>query len=445
MKEPGSLIDRDRRSVWHPYTQMLTRPAPLPIVKGEGVYLYTEDGRRLLDGISSWWVNIHGHAHPKLNQALADQARALEHVVFANCTHRPAVDLAERLVSALPAGLTRVFYSDNGSTAVEVAVKLACQYWRNLGEPERRTFVTLHHAYHGDTVGAMSVSEDSIFTRAFTPLLFPVVRAHAPYCYRCPLGLTRDSCQIDCLGSLEARLNTHRGTLAAVLVEPMLQGAGGMIVWPSEYLAGVRRLCDQYGTLLIADEVLTGFGRTGRMFACEHALVRPDLICLSKALTAGYLPLGATAVTDRIYDAFLSQDRSKTFFHGHSYTANPLACAVALASLDLFDQEAVLERVQTLERKLRVGLAPLRQLSIVGDVRIIGGVGIVELAGDTQTHSGYLDERGPRLAKAFLDRGLLLRPLGDVLYFMPPYVITEAEIDWSLEQIAEVLEEEASH
>ena len=442
MNEPISLVDRDRRSVWHPYTQMLTRPAPLPIVKGKGVYLYTEDGRRLLDGISSWWVNIHGHAHPKLNQALADQARVLEHVVFANCTHRPAVDLAERLVSALPAGLTRVFYSDNGSTAVEVAVKLACQYWRNLGEPERRTFVTLHHAYHGDTVGAMSVSEDSIFTRAFTPLLFPVVRAHAPYCYRCPLGLTRESCQIDCLGSLDARLNTHRETLAAVLVEPMLQGAGGMIVWPSEYLAGVRRLCDQYGTLLIADEVLTGFGRTGRMFACEHALVRPDIICLSKALTAGYLPLGATAVTDRIYDAFLSQDRSKTFFHGHSFTANPLACAVALASLDLFDQEAVLERVQTLERKLRVGLAPLRQLPIVGDVRIIGGVGIVELAGDTQTHDGYLDERGSRLAKAFLDRGLLLRPLGDVLYFMPPYVITEAEIDWSLEQIAEVLEQE---
>jgi adenosylmethionine-8-amino-7-oxononanoate aminotransferase len=289
----------------------------------------------------------------------------------------------------------------------------------------------------------MSVSEDSIFTRAFSPLLFPVVRAHPPYCYRCPLGLTRDRCQIDCLGSLEERLHTHRETVAAVLVEPMLQGAGGMIVWPPEYLAGVRRLCDQHGALLIADEVLTGFGRTGRMFACEHALVRPDIICLSKALTAGYLPLGATAVTEAIYDAFLSQDRSKTFFHGHSFTANPLACAVALASLDLFDQEAVLERVRTLETHLRVGLAPLRQLPVVGDVRIIGGVGVVELAADTQTNGGYLDERGPRLAKAFLDRGLLLRPLGGVLYFMPPYVITEEEIDWSLAQIAEVLEAEA--
>ena len=443
MNEADSLIERDRRRVWHPYTQKLTRPAPLPIVKGEGVYLYTEDGRRLLDGISSWWVNIHGHAHPKLNQALSDQARVLEHVVFANCTHRPAVELAERLVAVLPSGLTRVFYSDNGSTAVEVAVKLACQYWQNITQSHRRMFVALHHAYHGDTVGVMSVSEDSIFTRAFSSLLFPVVRAHAPYCYRCPLGLQRDTCSVDCLGSLEAVLKTHGDAVAAVLIEPMLQGAGGMIVWPSEYLAGVRRLCDQYGTLLIADEVLTGFGRTGRMFASEHAHITPDIICLSKALTAGYLPLGATVVTERIYEAFLSHDRTKTFFHGHSFTANPLACAVALASLDLFEDGRVLERVGVLERKLREGLSPLRKLSVVGDVRVIGGVGAVELVEDTQTQRGYLDERGPRLAAAFLERGLLLRPLGDVLYFMPPYVITETETDWALEQIAEVLEDDS--
>ena len=439
MKEPDSLIERDRRRIWHPYTQMLTAAPPLPIARGEGVYLYTEDGRRLLDGISSWWVNIHGHAHPTLNQALSDQARALEHVVFANCTHVPAVELAERLVAVLPSGLTRVFYSDNGSTAVEVAVKLACQYWQNIREPHRRIFVALHHGYHGDTVGAMSVSEESIFTRAFFPLLFPVVRAHAPYCYRCPLGLQRETCSVDCLGSLETALKAHGDAVAAVLIEPMLQGAGGMIVWPSEYLAGVRRLCDQYGTLLIADEVLTGFGRTGRMFACEHARVTPDIICLSKALTAGYLPLGATVVTERIYDAFLSHDRAKTFFHGHSFTANPLACAVARASLDLFEQGHVLDRVRALERKLRDGLSPLRTLSIVGDVRVIGGVGAVELVADRQTPGGYLDERGPRLAAAFLDRGLLLRPLGNVLYFMPPYVITEDETDWALGQIAEVL------
>jgi adenosylmethionine-8-amino-7-oxononanoate aminotransferase len=448
----SDLAARDRACVWHPYTQMLTRPDPIPVTRGSGVYLYTEDNRRLLDGTSSWWVNIHGHAHPKLNEALAAQARELEHVVFANCTHRPAVELAERLIDILPSGLTRVFYSDNGSTAVEVAIKLACQYWMNRGEPQRRTFVALHHAYHGDTVGAMSASESSIFTRPFSPLLFDVVRAHAPYCYRCPVGLDRATCRVDCLGmngedgatsSLEAQLRHHGGAVAAVIVEPMLQGAGGMIVWPREFLSGVRRACDAHGTLLIADEVFTGFGRTGRMFACEHGPIAPDIICLSKALTGGYLPLGATVATEQVYDAFLSEDRTRTFFHGHSFTANPLACAVALASLDLVQENRALEKVAALEGWLRAGLEPLRSLPSVGDVRVIGGVGIVELVSDKQTRAagGYLDDIGPRLTAAFVERGLLLRPLGNVVYFMPPYVITEAETSWALEQIGEVLQD----
>ena len=428
-----NLVERDRACLWHPYTQMMTQPPPLPIVRAQGVYLYTEQGGRILDGISSWWVNIHGHSHPRLNEALAAQARELEHVIFAGCTHRPAVELAERLLEVLPSGLSRIFYSDDGSTAVEVALKLALQYWRNRGQPQRRTFIALHHAYHGDTVGAMSAGEASVFTTAFAPLLFPVVRADAPYCYRCPLGLRRDSCRIDCLADLEARLQEGADAIAGVLVEPMLQGAGGMIVWPSEFLAGARRLADQYGTLLIADEVLTGFGRTGRMFASEHAAVRPDLLCMSKALTAGYLPLGATAATERIYEAFWSEDRGKTFFHGHSYTANPLACAVALASLDLFREGHVLDRVCALEGQLRSGLEPLRRF---GDVRVIGGVGIVELDSATP---GYLDGLGPRLAAAFLARSLLLRPLGNVIYFMPPYVITEAEVEWALTEIREVV------
>ena len=407
-----SLTDRDKAVLWHPYTQALTAATPIPIERAEGVWLYTEDGRRILDGISSWWVNIHGHSHPKLNAALAKQAGELEHVVFAGCTHRPAVELAERLLEILPAGLARVFYSDNGSTAVEVALKLAIQYWINRGEPQRKTIVTLHNAYHGDTVGAMSASEDSVFTRAFSNLLFPVERV-------------RD------LEEMERCLQAH--SAAAVLIEPMLQGAGGMIVWPVEFVAGVRRLCDRYGTLMIADEVLTGFGRTGKMFACEHAAIAPDIICLSKALTAGYLPLGVTATTTAVYDAFLSDDRSKTFFHGHSYTANPLACAVALASLDLFREEATLARVTRLEQQLRAGFEPLRTL---GDVRVIGGVAAVEL---TSNKPGYLDQIGPRLAAAFLARGLLLRPLGNVVYFMPPYCISESETAWALEQIAAVL------
>jgi adenosylmethionine---8-amino-7-oxononanoate aminotransferase len=393
---------------------MLTRPAPLAVARAEGVYLYLEDGRRILDGISSWWVNIHGHSHPKLNRALAEQAARLEHVVFANCTHEPAVQLAERLLDILPPGLARVFYSDNGSTAVEVALKIAWQYWRNIGQPQRDTFITLHGAYHGDTVGAMSVSEDSVFTRAFAPLLFRVERG------------------IKCSDDLAGRLEQLGKRVAGVLVEPMLQGAGGMIVWPAEFLAGARRLCTTHGTLLIADEVFTGFGRTGRMFACEHAGISPDIICLSKGLTAGYLPLGATVASARIYDAFLSEDRGKTFFHGHSYTANPLACAVALASLDLFQEEGTLQRISRLESHLRHGLEPLRCLDHVGDVRVIGGVGVVELAGD-----GYLDDVGPRLTSAFVERGLLLRPLGNILYFMPPYCITEDQTEWCLQQIRE--------
>jgi len=410
-----SLVDRDRAVLWHPYTQMLTAPAPLPVTRAEGVWLYTEDGRRILDGISSWWVNIHGHSHPKLNAALAAQARELEHVVFAGCTHRPAVELAERLIEILPAGLARVFYSDNGSTAVEVALKLALQYWRNLGQPGRGTFITLHNAYHGDTVGAMSASEDSIFTRAFSRMTFPVERVRG-------------------LEDMENRLRDAGNSVAAVLIEPMLQGAGGMILWPKEFVAGVRQLCDQYGILLIADEVLTGFGRTGKMFACEHASITPDIICLSKGLTGGYLPLGVTATTSTIYDAFLSDDRSKTFFHGHSYTANPLACAVGLASLGLFHDEAVLTNVSRLERQLRDGFERFRAL---GDVRVIGGVAAVELKSDKP---GYLDGIGPRLAAAFLERSLLLRPLGNVVYFMPPFCITESETAWALEQIAAVLD-----
>ena len=430
-----TLVDRDLARLWHPYTQMQTAPPPIPVVRGEGVYLYTEDGRRILDGISSWWVNIHGHSHPKLNEALARQARELEHVIFAGFTHRPAVELAERLVEVLPEGLHRIFYSDDGSTAVEVALKMAYQYWSNRGEPERRLFVSLEFAYHGDTVGTMSVSEESVFTKAFEALLFRVARADAPYCYRCPLGLERSNCAIDCLGSLEQILREEKGRVAGVIVEPMLQAAGGMIVWPREFLTGVRKLCDQHKTLLIADEVMTGFGRTGRMFACEHGPVRPDIACLSKGLSAGYLPLAATVATDDVYEAFLSDDRKKTFFHGHSFTANPLGCAVGLASLDIFREEGTLQRIAALEKQLRVGLEPMRSLNCVDDVRIIGGVGIVELAeGD-----GNLSDIGPRLYREFLERGLLLRPLGNVLYFMPPYVITEEETNRVIEQMGEVL------
>lgn len=430
-----SLVNRDLKHLWHPYTQHQIAPAPIPIVRGEGVWLYTEDGRKILDGVSSWWVNIHGHSHPRLNEAIARQTRELEQVIFAGFTHKPAIELAEKLLNVLPKNLTRVFYSDNGSTAVEVAMKMAFQYWTNRGEEQRKTFVTFHHAYHGDTVGAMSASEDSSFTSPFKKLLFDVRRAEPAYCYRCPLGLKRESCAIDCLGSLENILREEHKTIAAVLIEPMLQGAGGMIVHPKEFLQGVRTLCTRYDILLIADEVLTGFGRTGKMFACEHASVEPDIICLSKGLTAGYMPMGATVATEKIYEAFLSDDRTKTFFHGHSYTANPLSCAVGLESLKIFEEEKTLEKIERLSTQIREGLEPLRDHESVGDVRIIGGVGIIELKSD----GGYLANIGQTLYTKFLERGLLLRPLGNVLYFMPPYVISEEETAWALTQIKEVL------
>lgn len=433
----SDLIKRDRARLWHPYTQHATAPAPIPIVKGEGVWLYTEDGQKILDGISSWWVNIHGHSHPRLNEAIARQARELEHVMFAGFTHKPAVELAEKLIEVLPKNLSRVFYSDNGSTAVEVALKMAFQYWANRGEEQRKIFVTLHDAYHGDTVGAMSASEDSAFTSPFKKLLFDVRRADSAYCYRCPLGLKRESCSIDCLGSLENILRDEGERVAAVLIEPMLQGAGGMIVHPKEFLQGVRTLCNRYGVLLIADEVLTGFGRTGKMFACEHASIEPDIICLSKGLTAGYMPMGATVAKEEIYEAFFSDDRRKTFFHGHSYTANPLSCAVAIESLKIFEDEKILEKIERLSTLMHEGLTPLIENKNVGDIRILGGVGIVEL----KSENGYLASIGQTLYAKFLERGLLLRPLGNVLYFMPPYIISEEETLWALSQIRAVLEE----
>lgn len=410
-----NLIERDRRHLWHPYTQEKLAAAPIALVRGRGAWLETEDGRQILDGISSWWVNIHGHAHPFLNEALARQAGELEHAMFAGFTHRPAIELAEKLVGVLPPGLSRIFYSDNGSTAVEVALKMAYQFWRNLGE-ERRIFVALENAYHGDTFGAMATSDDSAFTAPFKELLFRVLRA-------------RDA------ETLERILRENAGGVAALIIEPMLQGAGGMIVWEAEFLEAARRLCDRYDVLLIADEVLTGFGRTGKMFACEHAGISPDIICLSKALTAGYLPLGVTAATEKVYEAFYSDDRRKTFFHGHSFTANPLACAVASASLDLFETENCLEKIALINQKFNARLDSLRARPCVGAARVIGAVVAVEIA----SGGGYLADVGQRLYAEFIRRGILLRPLGSVLYFMPPYVVAESEVEWVLDEIEDVL------
>ena len=423
-------------NLWHPFTQEGVDPAPLVVRGGKGVFLETQDGRLILDAISSWWVNLHGHSHPSIAQAVAEQAAKLEHVLFAGFSHEPAEELASRLGKVVPTPLRHVFFSDDGSTAAEVALKLALQYWKNCGRPKKSRIVALENAYHGDTVGAMSVSDDSPFTAAFDSLRIPVLRTHSASCAHCPVGHTRETCHIECLNKLERLLTEQGDEIAAIIVEPLLQGAGGMIVHPEEFLAGVRRLTEAHDVLLIADEVLTGFGRTGRMFACERAAVVPDLMCVAKGLTGGFLPLAATFATDRIHDAFVGGDRMRSFFHGHSYTANPIACAAANASLQIFEHEPVFERIAAIEKVHQERLPAFAAHPSVADVRHIGTVAAIELSAPD---AGYLSSLRPRLYQYFLSRGVLLRPLGNVVYILPPYVITPEQVNFVYDVIQDAL------
>src|SRR6266699_3451967 len=406
--------------IWHPFTNSALDPAPIEIERAEGVWLYTKDGRRIIDAVSSWWVNLHGHANPRIAAAIAEQARKMEHVMLAGFTHEPAEELASRLRKWVAPELTHLFFSDDGSTAVEVALKLAVQHFSNLGLGEKREIVALEHGYHGDTAGAMSVSDDSPFTEPFRAMRYKVHRVHSAYCYRCPVGLRRESCHIECVTQLEALLAERGDKIAAVIVEPLLQAAGGMVVHPVEFLQKVRALCTKHDVLLIADEVLTGFGRTGKMFACDQAGIAPDLMCLSKGLTGGFLPMGVTLCTARVEAAFRSHDPRNTFFHGHSYTGNPLACAAACASLQLFEDEPVFERIAAIAKIHDERLARLREAVAVGETRQIGTVAAIELGAND---AGYLSALRPRLYRYFLEHGVLLRPLGNVVYVLPPYVI----------------------
>jgi len=423
--------------IWHPFTNRVLDPAPIRVTKGEGVFLYTSDGRKIIDAISSWWVNLHGHANPRIAAAIAEQARKLEHVILAGFTHDAAEELAERLRKWVPADLTQMFFSDDGSTAVEVALKLAVQHFRNMARPEKREIVALAHGYHGDTAGAMSVSEDSPFTAPFQSMRYPVHRVNSAYCYRCPVGLKRENCQIECTQQLEGLLAERGEQIAAVIVEPLLQGAGGMIVHPMEFLQKVRALCTRYDVLLIADEVLTGFGRTGKMFACDLAGIAPDLMCVSKGITGGFLAMGVTFCSDRVESAFRSENRLHTFYHGHSYTGNALACVAANANLQIFDDEPVFDRIASIARIHAERLEHLREMHQVGETRQIGTVGALELRADD---AGYLSALRPKLYGFFLERGVLLRPLGNVVYVLPPYVIAPDELHRVYDVIVEALE-----
>jgi adenosylmethionine-8-amino-7-oxononanoate aminotransferase len=416
----GRLLARDARHVWHPYTRASAAP-PLPIASASGAYLHTTDGRAIFDAISSWWVTLHGHAHPAIAEAIGRQARELEQVIFAGCTHEPAVQLAERLTSVAPRGLSRVFYSDDGSTAVEVALKIALQYWRIAGE-ERDLIIALDHSYHGDTFGAMSVSARSVFTDAFTPLLFTVARVPDP-------------ASGDTLEALDRLLDREARRCAAIILEPMLMGAGGMRMYDASMLGAITRRAADAGVLVIADEVLTGFGRTGPLFACEHAKVTPDIMCLSKGLTGGFLPLGATLVVERIAEAFDGKPPYGTLYHGHSYTANPIACAAALASVALLDDESAARRT-AIGRAHQAGLARLATHSRVCNPRSLGTVAAFDIAGE----SGYLSSASAGLIAFALERGILVRPLGNVVYVLPPYCATEQELAHVYDVLAEWLD-----
>ena len=425
----------DHRYLWHPFTQQREweKQTPVIIERGQGVYLQDTQGRWYLDGVSSIWVNLHGHQNPTLNRALKDQLGRIAHSTLLGLSNVPAIDLAKKLIAIAPRGLTRVFYSDNGSTAVEVALKIAFQYWQlKGGEFQNKTkFLHLGEAYHGDTLGAVSVGGISQFHERYKPLLFPTFEAHAPYCYRCPLGLTLPTCQLSCADSVEDVLKRHQEEIAGIIVEPMLLAAGGMITMPAGYLRRLRRMATRYGVLLIADEVATGFGRTGRMFACEHEGIRPDLMAISKGMTGGYLPLAATLATERIYRQFLGRyDEFKTFFHGHSYTGNPLGCAVALANLDVFERARTLEKLAPKIEALRRMLKPLLTHPHVGDVRQIGLIAAIELVRNRMTKEPYAltDRIGTRVAKAARSAGLLLRPLGNVIVLIPPLSTTIKEL-----------------
>jgi adenosylmethionine-8-amino-7-oxononanoate aminotransferase len=402
--------------IWHPFTQHALQPPPLSVAQGDGAWLMTEDGRRILDGISSWWVTTHGHNHPRIMAAIRAQTEKLDQVIFAGFTHRPAEEVAQALLDIAPPGLGHVFYSDSGSTAVEVALKMALGFWHNRGE-KRTRIIALEQAYHGDTIGTMAAGARGVFNQAYAPLLFEVARLPFPS---------------DPQATLAALEQAAPGA-AALIVEPLLLGAGGMLIYGADLLADMKRICERHGVLFIADEVLTGFGRTGTLFACEQAGIAPDLLCLAKGLTGGALPLAATLATPAIFQAHYSTDRRRTFFHSSSYTANPIACAAANANLALWREEPVRERVRALGKMQEERLARFRADPRFENVRRLGTVTALDLK---VADPGYLAGQGPGLAAHFLAQGVLLRPLGNTIYVLPPYCITGAELDMIYDAIA---------
>ena len=418
----NELIKRDLAVVWHPYTQMKTAALPIPIVKGEGVYLFTDTGEKYIDAVSSWWVNIHGHSNPYIAEKVFEQLKKLEHVIFAGFTHPQAIILAENLISIIPKNQKKVFFSDNGSTAVEVALKMCLQFWANKSE-KRTKILAFKNAYHGDTFGAMAVSGRSAFTAPFDSLLFDVEFIDLPNKHN--------------IKQLKSQISNLKTDLACFIFEPLVQGASGMLMYDAKDLDELILHCKRESVLTIADEVMTGFGRTGKLFASDHLVNKADLMCFSKGLTGGTMPLGITTCRQEIYDAFLSDDKLKTLFHGHSFTANPVACAAANASFDLLINPETLANIQRIEAKHKVFKSQIEKHPKLKEVRQTGT--IIALEWDTDGTS-YFNNIRDTLYNFFLDKGIILRPLGNILYIMPPYVITDNDLDYIYQNINLALE-----
>ncbi len=422
-----SLQERDKDVVWHPFTQLKTAPLPIAIVKGEGAYFYDEQGKRYIDGIASWWVNIHGHSHPYLAKKVSEQLQTLEHAIFSGFTHEPAVLLAERLLKRLPENQSKIFYSDNGSTAVEVALKMAFQYWSNKGI-KRTKIIAFENGYHGDTFGGMSVGARNAFNLPFLKLLFDVIHIPVPLKGK----------ETECLDALNTALK--QDDVAAFIFEPLIQGAGGMVMYSAEILDELINACREQKVITIADEVMTGFGRTGRFFANDHLKNKADILCLSKGLTGGVMALGVTSCAQFIYDAFLSDDKMKTFFHGHSYTANPTACAAALASLDLFDQPEAFENISRIEEKHSLFLQKIRSHKALTDTRQLGTIIAFEIK--TAENTNYLNSLAEDISNFFIAKGIILRPLGNIFYILPPYCIKNEDLNYIYSSIEEFLDKQ---
>ncbi|WP_312467452.1 adenosylmethionine--8-amino-7-oxononanoate transaminase [Stutzerimonas nitrititolerans] len=440
MSQNESWMQRDLAVLWHPCTQMKDHEQlPLiPIRRGEGVWLEDFDGKRYIDAVSSWWVNVFGHSNPRINQRIKNQLDQLEHVMLAGFSHQPVVELSERLVALTPPGLERVFYTDNGSTGIEVALKMSFHYWRNSGQPTKQRFVTLTNSYHGETVAAMSVGDVALFTDTYKPLLLDTFKVPSPDCYLRPEGMSWEEHSRNMFAHMERTLVEHHREIAAVIVEPLIQGAGGMRMYHPVYLKLLREACDRHDVHLIHDEIAVGFGRTGTMFACEQAGITPDFLCLSKALTGGYLPMAAVLTTDKLYQAFYDDYSTlRAFLHSHTYTGNPLACAAALATLDIFEQDNVIEANKALAARMATATAHLVDHPHVAEVRQTGMALAIEMVADKARKTPYpwQERRGLKVYQHALQRGALLRPLGSVVYFLPPYTITEEQIDL-LAQIA---------